>query len=101
MASKLVRDQIPHLIEQQGRQVQKHICSDQEFKERLRDKLQEEVDEFLQDNAVEELADILEVVYALAHLSSVSPQQLEAIRANKAQARGGFSKRIVIDNLVK
>jgi predicted house-cleaning noncanonical NTP pyrophosphatase (MazG superfamily) len=101
MARKLVRDNIPHMIEQDGRRVQMHVCSDQEFRERLRDKLQEEVNEFLQDNAVEELADILEVVYALANLSNVSPQQLEAIRCSKAQERGGFSKRIVIDNLNK
>jgi predicted house-cleaning noncanonical NTP pyrophosphatase (MazG superfamily) len=99
MARKLVRDNIPHIVEQAGRRVQSYVCSEQEFKERLRDKLQEEVNEFLQDNTVEELADILEVVYALANLNHVSPQQLEVLRSRKAQERGGFSKRIVIDNL--
>ena len=101
MTSKLVRDKIPQIIEQEGRQVHMHICDEQEFVERLRDKLQEEVSEFLQDNTVEELADILEVVYALANTQHVSSQQLEAMRSDKAQKRGGFSKRIVIDTITK
>ncbi|MCY0932159.1 nucleoside triphosphate pyrophosphohydrolase [Streptomyces sp. H27-H1] len=43
----------------------------------------------------EELADILEVAYALAADLGVSPEQLENIRAAKASQRGGFTKRIV------
>ncbi|MFG2951903.1 nucleoside triphosphate pyrophosphohydrolase [Streptomyces adustus] len=65
---------------------------------RLRDKLGEEVAEFLEadeDSAPEELADVLEVVRALAADLRVDADQLEKIREAKAGERGGFAKRIV------
>ena len=43
---------------------------------------------------VEELADLLEVIYAAARARGVTPQDLENLRLEKARARGGFEKRI-------
>ncbi|GAA3123030.1 hypothetical protein GCM10020254_82680 [Streptomyces goshikiensis] len=43
----------------------------------------------------EELADVLEVAFALAADLGVDPTQLEKIRAAKAEQRGGFAERIV------
>lgn len=62
---KLVRDKIPDIIRSRGETAITHIASDEEYKKRLIEKLQEEVDEFKKDNNEEELADIMEVIYAI------------------------------------
>ncbi|WP_406382967.1 nucleoside triphosphate pyrophosphohydrolase [Streptomyces sp. NBC_01618] len=74
------------------------LLAHEEYRERLRHKLREEVAEFLSadDSAVaEELADVLEVVHALALDLGIKPGHLEELRAQKAEARGGFAGRVV------
>jgi predicted house-cleaning noncanonical NTP pyrophosphatase (MazG superfamily) len=94
--SKLVRDKIPAIIRADGLRPVVYTASPEEYASRLRDKLQEEVAEFLaSDNDLEELADILEVVYALAEQSGADRVRLERLRAAKAEERGGFADRIV------
>ncbi|TCM51805.1 nucleoside triphosphate pyrophosphohydrolase [Kribbella sp. VKM Ac-2568] len=95
---KLVRDLIPDIIRAKGEEPITYRADAAEYRRRLRDKLAEEVDEFLtadDEDAPEELADVLEVVYALAANLGVSRDQLEKIRQEKAAARGGFAERIV------
>jgi predicted house-cleaning noncanonical NTP pyrophosphatase (MazG superfamily) len=93
---KLVRDKIPQIIRSKGQEPVVHTASAEEFSIHLRDKLREEVEEFLaSDNDPEELADILEVLHALAGQAGIDQQQLERLRAAKAEKRGGFSDRIV------
>lgn len=93
---KLVRDKIPQIIRSNGLEPVISIASTEEYAARLRDKLREEVDEFLaSDNDPEELADILEVLYALAEQAGTDGQQLEKLRAAKADERGGFADRII------
>jgi predicted house-cleaning noncanonical NTP pyrophosphatase (MazG superfamily) len=73
-----------------------YAASTEEYGTRLRDKLREEVEEFItSDNDPEELADILEVLYALAEQAGTDRQQLEKLRAAKAEERGGFADRII------
>jgi predicted house-cleaning noncanonical NTP pyrophosphatase (MazG superfamily) len=93
---KLVRDKIPQIIRSKGLDPVVWTASAEEYGIRLRDKLQEEVAEFIaSDNDPEELADILEVLYALAEEVGTDPQQLEKLRAVKAAERGGFAERII------
>jgi predicted house-cleaning noncanonical NTP pyrophosphatase (MazG superfamily) len=67
-----------------------------EYAARLRDKLGEEVAEFLaSDGDLTEVADILEVVYALAAAGGTSQAELEALRAAKAASNGAFTQRLV------
>ena len=86
---KLVRDRIPELFGGTVRPM-----NVQEFRSALRAKVQEEVGKYLDSGEVIELADVLEVVYALAELDGVSPGELEALRAHKAEERGGFGARL-------
>lgn len=90
---KLVRDRIPALIMAKGETPIYHRLADEEFALALRRKLHEEVAEFEGTRATDELADILEVVYALAQHSGISPAALEGLRQQKQAERGGFEER--------
>jgi predicted house-cleaning noncanonical NTP pyrophosphatase (MazG superfamily) len=93
---KLVRDKIPQIIRSKGQEPVIYTADTEEYCRRLRDKLREEVEEYLaSDNDREELADILEVLYALARQAGTDQQQLEKLRAAKAEKRGGFADRII------
>src|SRR5438270_800565 len=97
--NKLVRDNIPGILQKRGKIIKKHIADDKEYREKLLEKLQEEVDEFLESNIPDELADILEVLYAIAKTQKVDDARLNEIRKNKQEERGAFIKRIILDEV--
>jgi predicted house-cleaning noncanonical NTP pyrophosphatase (MazG superfamily) len=93
---KLVRDKIPQIIRSEGLEPVIYTAGSDEYDTRLRDKLREEVEEFIaSDSDPEELADVLEVLYALAERAGTDRQQLEKLRMAKAEERGGFANRII------
>jgi predicted house-cleaning noncanonical NTP pyrophosphatase (MazG superfamily) len=93
---KLVRDKIPQIIRSKGLEPLIYTADSDEYDTRLRDKLREEVEEFIaSDSDPEELADVLEVLYALAERAGIDPWQLEKLRMAKAEERGGFADRII------
>ncbi|MEO3809447.1 nucleoside triphosphate pyrophosphohydrolase [Sphaerisporangium sp. B11E5] len=93
---KLVRDKIPQIIRATGMEPIIRVADSGEYAARLRDKLREEVGEFFtSDQDPEELADVLEVVYALAQLAGLDREELEKLRAAKAEERGGFVDRYI------
>ena len=94
--NKLVRDKIPELIRAQGETPHTRILGQEEYTIRLEAKLDEEVQEFHKEQNLEELADILEVVYALAEDLGHTRQELEAVYDRKHDARGGFRERIYL-----
>lgn len=87
---KLVRDNIDQIIKKAGKTPVIRILDDAEYLEELRKKLQEEVTEFLADNSIEELADILEVVYALSFAIGSDIDRLQATRSAKGLINGKF-----------
>ena len=94
--NKLVRDKIPEIIRSQGGTPQTRILEKQEYTACLEGKLDEEVSEFHRDRNLEELVDILEVVYALAEDMGSTRQELERIYDRKHAARSGFRERIFL-----
>lgn len=95
--NKLVRDNIPEIIKSRGETPITHIAEGNEYEQALRLKLQEEVAEFLDIPSVEEAADILEVVQAICDLNGVELRDLEDIRQKKAEERGRFKQKIILE----
>ena len=94
--NKLVRDKIPEIIRAQGDTPRIRVLDQAEYTARLEAKLDEEVREYHRDRNLEELADILEVVYAMAENLGHSRQELEAVYDRKHDARGGFLDRVFL-----
>lgn len=92
---KLVRNRIPELFPDNTYRVLTGL----EYAEALRNKLTEEAQEYLTDRTPEELADVLEVLHALAALHGLTPDELEALRARKAAQRGDFAGRVWLETL--
>lgn len=96
---KLVRDNIPEIIAAQGRTAVVRVLSDAEYLSCLNAKLLEEVNEYLQDNCLEELADILEVIYALAWAHGYQSADVQAVKTAKADKNGRFEKRLYLEEI--
>lgn len=96
---KLVRDRIPEIInEDTGVMPKIHIAeTDEEYLQKLMEKLKEEVEEFAEDASAEELADILEVLDAIFALEKFDRDEVNEVKEKKAWKRGGFTKRIILD----
>ena len=94
---KLVRDNIPEIILKNGRIPIIHTADVKEFEFYLLKKLREEVDEYIENSSEEELADVLDVIYAIYQVKGYDPEELEKKRREKLKTRGGFEKRIILD----
>lgn len=95
--NKLVRDKITDIIEAGGRIAKYRILDENEYRQELNKKLQEEVKEYLEDNNVEELADIVEVIYGILNSMDVSIKEFEKTRINKQEKKGAFEKKIYLE----
>lgn len=95
--NKLVRDKIPEIIEVDGKTCKIRILSDEEYIASLEAKLNEEVAEYQADKNLEEMADVIEVLQAICIARGYSLDELEALRAKKANERGGFADKIFLE----
>ena len=97
--NKLVRDKIPEIIEASGKTCETEILSGDEYLQMLDKKLDEELAEYHREKNIEELADLLEVLYATAKVRGYSIEELEQVRVEKQKARGGFDKKILLKSV--
>lgn len=93
---KLVRDRIPEIIEASGKKPVTRVADDGEYESYLRQKLVEEVEEYMDSGNPEELADIIEVIAALGLASDVPFDALVKMADEKRHSRGGFNGRIIL-----
>lgn len=91
---KLVRDNIPKIIQKNGNRPIIKILSEEDYLIELDKKLDEEVAEYEKDKSIEEMADILEVLFAICEARGNSVEELLRIKEAKRRERGGFEKRI-------
>ena len=96
---KLVRDEIPRIIEESGKRCEVTVLTEEEYLRMADRKLQEELNEYLESGDIEELADLLEVLRAAAKARGSSIEQVEEIRVRKARERGGFEKRLCLEKV--
>ncbi|MED4046765.1 phosphoribosyl-ATP pyrophosphohydrolase [Priestia aryabhattai] len=98
--NKLVRDNILEIIKAEGLNYNAKILTSDELLVEVKAKMIEEANEFMEaaekKEAVEELADILELIHASLGAYGVDFEELEAIRKEKKEKRGGFDKAIYL-----
>ena len=99
---KLVRDRIPEIIEKDGKIAHRHIAGDEEYVSLLLSKLIEEASELKDaqglEHQKEEIADVREVLKSIQLALGFSDDDVAAaVQASKAEARGGFEGRIILD----
>lgn len=95
--NKLVRDKIPEYIKSKGDTPIIHIADDEEYWEKLKEKLQEEIEEFDVKETIEEMADIQEVIDAMCSYKKFDKKELLSAKEKKAKERGSFTKKIILE----
>ena len=98
---KLIRDKIPEIIESSGKKCIVEIMENDTYLQYLDQKLNEELAEYQSDKSLEELADLLEVMYAVAEARGYSVEELESVRKTKADERGGFKKKLRLKGVIE
>lgn len=97
--NKLIRDRIPEIIENSGKEATVRVAEGDELLALLNAKLYEELNEYSESGDVEELADLYEVVLSLLEFKGVSIEEFEEIRINKREKRGSFTKGYVLEKV--
>ena len=98
--NKLVRDRIPHLIQASGKYCTVEVLDGQAYLDALDAKLQEELDEYQQSHALEELADLLEVMGAVVKARGYTWDDLTSVCNAKRAERGGFDRRLLLKDVI-
>ncbi|BEP27857.1 nucleoside triphosphate pyrophosphohydrolase [Helicovermis profundi] len=97
--NKLVRDKIPQIIEESGKECSIKYADKDETLKYLISKFDEEIKEFKEEYSVEELADILEIIYGITNNMGIDFSELEMIRKKKYEERGGFNEGIILEKV--
>jgi len=99
--NKLVRDKIPEIIKENGKESHCHIAEEKEYLEAIKAKINEEVEEFYETPCIEEMADILEVLRALGDCYGFDMDEIEKARVEKNRKRGAFKNRIILEKVLE
>ena len=102
--NKLVRDNIPNIIKEKGEEPITKVLDDETYKKELEKKLYEEYEEVLEasgEERVEELADMLEIIKALARLENKTLDDVIECANIKAEKRGAFEKKIFLEKVIE
>ena len=94
--NKAIRDKIPEIIKLSGKNCDVKKLNDSEFLAQLEKKLVEELAEYQESKNVEELADMLEVIYRISELKGITSDELDCIKNEKATKRGKFDDNLFL-----
>lgn len=98
--NKLVRDRIPQIIGLTGKKYRTRILDNEDYIKALKEKSFEELEEYMKtdnmNDAIEELADVLEIIHALAEYHGANIEKVEDVRKKKAEKRGGFQEKVFL-----
>ncbi|KJS18380.1 MAG: phosphoribosyl-ATP pyrophosphohydrolase [Peptococcaceae bacterium BRH_c4b] len=94
--NKLVRDRIPENIRENGKKAIIEKLDDEGYKKLLDEKLSEELQEYLETDSADELADLVEVVYSILKYKGIAITDFHGLRKKKAEERGAFEKRLLL-----
>jgi len=94
--NKAIRDKIPEIIKESGKNCNVKKLNDSEFLVQLEKKLVEELAEYQESKNVKELADILEVIYRISELKGITSDELDCIKNEKAKKRGKFDDNLFL-----
>lgn len=97
--NKLIRDNNVKIMEDKGCKVRYEILDDKRYGEELDKKLKEEVEEYLADYSVEEMADVMEVIYAILEYRGTSMEEVEQVRIKKRNRKGAFKNKIFLKDV--
>lgn len=97
---KLVRDRIPEIIEASGKSCEIEVVSDDVALNYLYKKLNEEVVELLEDKNLDEICDVMEVLFAIGEKYGYSESEVLDRRNNKKDTRGGFDDNLVLKSVL-
>ena len=96
--NKLVRDKIPENIDSEpGRKSQYRILNDNEYLTELNKKVLEEANEFIEENSIEELGDLMEVINAIMKLKGYKLEEVYKVMKDKADRKGVFEDRVYLE----
>ena len=96
--NKLVRDKIPENINSEpGRKSKYRILNDKEYLNELNKKVIEEANEFIEENSIEELGDLMEVINAIMQFKNYKTEELYKVMKEKADKKGAFNNRIYLE----
>lgn len=95
--NKLVRDRIPENINSmEGRKCNFKVLNNNDYLKELDKKLLEEAHEFIEEHSIEELADLVEVIFAIMKNRNISIEDVENAREVKNNKKGSFNDRIYL-----
>jgi len=94
---KLVRDRIPEIIEKDGKEFSVYQVRGDRLKDYAMKKLQEEVQEFVEDPSAEEAADIMEIFHFICHRLGIKDSEIMAQTTSKRIARGAFEMGYILE----
>ena len=98
---KLVRDKIPEIIEKSGKKAVFEVLGEKAYKKYLDEKLKEELQEYLINDNTDELADLVDVIYAILKYKGIDVEDFESIRKRKIEERGAFDKKLLLKEVVE
>jgi len=97
-----VRDNIPTIIRGKGKKpITEIIVNDKEYLEYLGKKLVEESKEYSESKQLEELIDLMEIIYSILNHEEISFSEFEKKRLTKKKERGGFDKKILLLKVIE